>query len=359
MVSELAGPFAFGLSAFALIFAATQLLAISRLVAAEHAPVSAAIEYFLWQLPQIIVTVVPMAMLLGTLLALQRLSGESEITAMKAGGIGLIRAVAPLFVTSVIVSVAALAAQEQIVPYANDRATYVRDQVIRHTSPIREGNLTVTTSGPNGGRQVITAGGFEASTETMLDATVIQFDKENRPELFVFAERANYDPPSWTFENVREYTFHGTDVEYQTAPRQRLEIGVKPSQLIQRAANNSPENMSRKQVREVLASGSLDVSQTRAYEYAYAEKLARPFASVVFTLIALPFGMRPTRGGGAGLGFGLAVAILFVYFIVASVFSYVFTSLPGGPVVATIGAWTPNVLFALFGAALVRRTALA
>lgn len=358
MISELAGPFAFGLSAFALIFAATQLLAISRLVAAEHAPVGAAVEYFLWQLPQIIITVVPMAMLLGTLLALQRLSGESEIVAMKAGGIGLMRATAPVLVAAVFVSFVALIAQEQLVPYANDKATYIRDQVIRHTSPIKEGNLTVTTSGPNGGRQVITAGGFEASTETMLDATVIQYDKNNQPELFVFAERANYDPPAWTFENVREYSFHGTDIEYQTAPRQRLEIGLRPSQLIQRAANNSPENMSRKQVREVLESGQLDVSQTRAFQYAYAEKLARPFASVVFTLIALPFGMRPTRGGGMGLGFGLAVAILFVYFIVASVFSYVFTSFPGGPVVATVGAWTPNVIFAAIGAVLVRRLAM-
>ncbi len=112
MVSELAGPFAFGLSAFALIFAATQLLAISRLVAAEHAPVGAAVDYFLWQLPQIVVTVMPMAMLFGTLLALQRLSGESEIVAMKAGGIGFIRTMAPVFVASVVVSFAALAAQE-------------------------------------------------------------------------------------------------------------------------------------------------------------------------------------------------------------------------------------------------------
>jgi hypothetical protein len=100
MVSELSGPFAFGLSAFTLIFAATNILAISRLVSEEHAPLVAAVEYFLWQLPQIVVTIVPMAMLLGTLLAMQRLSGESEITALKAGGVGLIRAVAPLLIVS-------------------------------------------------------------------------------------------------------------------------------------------------------------------------------------------------------------------------------------------------------------------
>src|SRR5579862_2424190 len=108
MITELGGPFSFGLSAFTLIFAASNLLAISRLIADEHAPLWAAIAYFFWQIPSIIVLVIPMAMLLGTLLALQRLSGESEITAMKAGGISLVRAVYPLLAVGLGISLLAL-----------------------------------------------------------------------------------------------------------------------------------------------------------------------------------------------------------------------------------------------------------
>jgi lipopolysaccharide export system permease protein len=89
LVTELGGPSLFGLSAFTLIFVATQILAIGRLVSEEHASLIAAIEYFLWDMPQYLLYVIPMAMLLGTLLAMQRLSAESEITAMKAGGISL------------------------------------------------------------------------------------------------------------------------------------------------------------------------------------------------------------------------------------------------------------------------------
>src|SRR5579862_6276515 len=87
MVAELSGPFTFGISAFMLIFVATNLLSLSRLITEEHAPLWAAIEYFLWSLPQVVPYVLPMATLLGVLLAMQRLSGESEITAMKAGGV--------------------------------------------------------------------------------------------------------------------------------------------------------------------------------------------------------------------------------------------------------------------------------
>jgi lipopolysaccharide export system permease protein len=104
LVSELRGPFTFGLTAFTLIFVATQLLALGRLVSEEHAPLWAAIVYFLWQMPGVVLLVIPMAMLLGTLLAMQRLSSDSEITALKAGGISLARIVTPLLVGGFLLS---------------------------------------------------------------------------------------------------------------------------------------------------------------------------------------------------------------------------------------------------------------
>ena len=77
-------------------------------------------------MPQYLLLVIPMAMLLGTLLAMQRLSSESEITAMKAGGISLSRIVAPLLLVGFVVSLLALAVQELFVPFANDKAAYIR-----------------------------------------------------------------------------------------------------------------------------------------------------------------------------------------------------------------------------------------
>jgi len=359
MVSELGGPFTFGLSAFTLIFAATDILAISRLVAEEHAPLASAIEYFLWQLPQIVITVVPMAMLLGVLLALQRLSGESEITAMKAGGIGLVRAVAPLLLVGLGVSFVALALQEGVVPFANDRATYLREEVIKHVGPFGGGSHTVTTSLPGGGKQVTFFGGYDAATQTLLNVTVIKYDAQNQPQVIVFAERAKYQMPTWTFSDAKEYRFNPDHTTYLSeAPEQQIDVGEKPSQIQQAVTNKNREEMSRAEIREVIGAGQLSPRETRAFQTSYEEKLARPFASFVFTLIAVPFGLRPPRGGGStGLGFGLAVAIVFVYFVIASVVSAITTSLPGGYVVSTIGAWTPNLLFTIIGAWLLQRAA--
>jgi len=360
MVAELWGPFTFGLSAFTLIFAATDILAISRLVAEEHAPLGIAIEYFLWQLPQIVITVVPMAMLLGVLLALQRLSGESEITALQAGGIGLQRAVAPLLIVGFVVSLLALFLQDTVVPFANDTAVSLREQAIKRVGPFGGGSHTVTTSLPGGGKQVTFFGGYDAATQTLLEVTVIKYDAGNHPQIIVFAHRARYDAPTWTFSDAQEYSFNADGTTYyQREAEQQVDVGEKPSQIQQTITNKNREEMSPSELRDVIASGQLSPQETRAFQTSYEEKIARPFASFVFALIAIPFGLRPPRGGGGvGLGFGLAVAIVFVYFVIASIVSAITTSLPGGYVVSTIGAWTPNALFTGIGAVMLRRAAL-
>ena len=116
--------------------------------------------------------------------------------------------------------------------------------------------------------------------------------------------------------------------------------------------------MSRSQIRQIIDSGQLSPQEVRAYQTSYEMKLARPFASFVFTLLAVPFGLRPMRGGGGtGAGFGLAVAIVFVYFVIASIFSAIFTGLPGGYAVSTLGAWAPNAIFTAIGVILLRRAA--
>jgi lipopolysaccharide export system permease protein len=357
ITTELIDPALFGLSAFTLILVATNLLAISKLVANEHAPLWAVIEYFLWQLPGIVVLVIPMAMLLGVLLSLQRLSGENEITAMKAGGISLVRIVTPLLGVGVAVSIAALILQEGLAPFANDRATEIRQSVIQHISPFSGGTLTVNLPLSGGARQLTTATGYEPSTQTLVNVTVVQFDRYGKPRVFIFSKKARFNPPSWQFTDATWYYFYPDgSTAVKQAPQDQVDIGESAGELTQRKANDNPEDMSRAEIRDVLSSGQLSPVKIREYQLTYEEKLARPFACFVFTLLAIPFGLRPTRGGGRGLGFGLAVLIIFVYFVVDSVVSAIFSTFSGG-LTAMIGAWFPNVLFTVIGAWLLLRAA--
>jgi len=353
MVAQLGGPSLFGGAAFTLIFIATQILAIGRLVAQEHASLWVAIEYFLWQMPYYLLLVIPMAMLFGTLLSMQRLSGDSEITAMKAGGISLVRMLLPLAVIGLAVSFASLILQEELVPLANDRAAYLREEVIERLSPVAS-NLTVVTALPGGGKQVTIAGALDAATQSLLNVTVLRYDDNQRLAEMIVSARARYDPPTWTFQNATTYEFSAGDVSGTLiSPRLSVDIGEPPNEVAKRSIqSDDPENLSRGEIKIALDTLTLSEPQRRAFTATYAAKLARPFSALVFVLFAFPLGMRSVRGGGAALGFGAALAIVFVYYVISTI------ALNVGSLaqpLAGIAAWTPNALFSLIGVWLLRR----
>jgi lipopolysaccharide export system permease protein len=355
LVAELLGPALFGAAAFTLIFVATQFLAIGRLVSQQNVPLLVAIEYFLWEMPAYLLDVVPMAMLFGTLLSIGRLSSESEITALKAGGVSLIRMFLPLAVVGLFVSFAALIVQEALVPLANDQAAYLQETAIEHVSPAAS-NLSAVTNLAGGGKQVTIAGGLDAATQTLLNVTVLQYDSKQQPQEMIVSKRAHYDAPTWQFYDATTYHFSNEgDVSDKmvTPGTLSVDIGERPSEMAKHALQaNDPENLSRSEIKNALDNATLSEPQRRLFGATYAAKLARPFTSLVFVLFAFPLGMRRIRGGGAALGFGLALAIVFVYYVITTIALSIGTiALP----LAGIAAWTPNALFSLIGLMLLRR----
>lgn len=356
MVSELSGPFLFGLLAFTSLLAANEILNIGKLITNDHAPLWAAIEVFLWSLPSTMAFVIPMAMLLGTLLTLQRLSGESEVIAMKAGGIALMRIVLPIFACGLALSFITLAMQEWVAPFAQDRITEIENSVIRHASAFNR-DLTVTAPLPGGGRQISVATGYDTTTQALLNVTLIQYDKANTPTLVAFAKRADFQADKWYLNDVSTYSFNGdgTVTQEPHTPSLEVALGETPSGIVQRINHDDPEQMSRVQISQIIQSGQLTENQLRKYVMTYQEKLARPFACFVFALLAVPFGIRQARGGGnASLGFGLAIGIVFVYYVVSTICSYFGEALLP---TAVFWAWLPNMLFSLIGLQRVRMAA--
>lgn len=356
MLSELGGPFGFGLAAFTMIIAANQILNLGRLVSNDRVSLFTVVGLFFWQLPSEIVLVIPMACLLGTLLAMQRLSSESEITAMKAAGIGFLRIVAPLLGAGILISFLMYALQEGLVPYANARVTEIENVAINHTSAFSR-DLTVVAPLPGGGRQVTIAAGYDPNSAALLHVTLVQYDRNHVPTQIVFADRAEFLADRWTLENSSVYRFNpdGTTVAEPSVAEQQVQIGENPTDIVKRISNDDPESMSRSQIASIVRTGQLTENELRKYVTTYQEKLAQPLACFVFILIAIPFGVGALRGGGnVSIGFGLAVLIIFVYYIVMTVCSYIGEAfLP----LAWLWAWMPNIIFTGIGLSRIRKVA--
>jgi lipopolysaccharide export system permease protein len=263
-----------------------------------------------------------------------------------------------LAVVGVVVSLVALLVQEGLVPLANDRAAYIREEVIEHLSPAAS-NLTVVTPLPGGGKQVTIAGALDPQTQSLLNVTVLRYDNKARLGEMIVSGQARYEASTWTFHDAMTYRFGpaGDMTESMNSPTLVVDVGEKPNQVAKRNfSSQDPENLSRAEIASALATNALSDAQRRSFSATYEAKLARPFSSLVFVLFAAPLGLRRVRGGGTPLGFGLAVVIVFVYYVIATLFLAIGSSALW---LAGIAAWAPIVIFGAIGIWLLRRATAA
>lgn len=343
IVTELGGPFLFGIAAFTSMFVAGELLNIARLVSEEHASIWAAAKYFLYTLPETLVLTFPMAMLLAVLLAVSRLSADFEITAMRAGGTSLYRISAPIVAVGLIASFIALVFQEYVVPNAANKANQILRSEIQGGQAVIS-NQVVTTVLPNGDVQATYAFGFDPATAELKNTTVTIYRGDQLVTMLT-APRARYRGMAWEFFNAQAYALRPTCCRISYYPVLDVDIGADPSQLVERT--KAPEQMSRAELRALLGSG---VKQTDRSRYAlllvtYDSKLARPFSVLVFTLLAIPLAIRPGRSS-SGAGFGISIAIVFAFYVATTVCLAIGR---GNPQLSFVMAWLPDVVFCVAG----------
>ncbi|MEG1580611.1 MAG: LptF/LptG family permease [Bacteroidaceae bacterium] len=94
--------------------------------------------HFFWYMALTLVPqALPLAILLGTLISFGNLGEKFELTAMKAAGVSLLRIMTPLFILSVLLSVASFYFQNVISPKAQSKLTTLLFS-IKQSSPVLE-----------------------------------------------------------------------------------------------------------------------------------------------------------------------------------------------------------------------------
>jgi lipopolysaccharide export system permease protein len=352
VVKELGGPFLFGLAAFTLLFVAGNLLNIARLVSEEHASVFAAAKYFVYTLPATLVLTFPMSMLLAVLLAMSRISGDSELVAIRAGGVSLYRIAAPFVAVGALASAVGFLFQEYVVPYASAKANDILHTEIQSGGTGALANQTVSTRLANGDQQVTFAQGFDPKAN-QLQGTTVEVFRAGMLFSLLYAPRATYSQDQWQFQDAVLYGLQPPCCKVSYYPVLEIDIGADPSQIVE--FTKSPEDMSRDEIANLLRSGvkSTDRSRYALLQVTFDSKLARPFAALVFTLLAMPLGIRPQRSS-SGAGFGISILIVFAFYVVSTVCLAIGRSDPN---LSLVMAWLPNVLFCGTGIWLLREAA--
>lgn len=324
VLKELIGPWIFGVSMFTmLLIAATYLGRIARYVV-EGVSSGLILKITVLLLPAILVKTFAMALLLGALLAFGRLSGDSEITAIRAAGVSLYRIIAPVSIFSLLVAVLSFYMDEQMVPASARESEAIMTQIaskgnIKSLQPIehieKANNRVVAMIG---------ALNFSLLDRTLQGVHVVAYDKDGHETWIMFAKELDFtDLKRWRLRGQADiFSRDGTQhFSINDAwPEQIPGLASTPDELFAgQNIDNDVWSMGQiqEQIKKGRETGNLTLEQIRNLEYGYWNKLALPLAAFIFGTLGATLGIRNHRTGAA-TGFAISVAIIFSYFTLAN-----------------------------------------
>lgn len=131
---EHVGPFVFALIVFTFIMLMNQVARQFQNLAGKGLGAEVIVQIFALSIPLTVAVTIPMAVLVGTMAAFGRLSGDNEVTAMRANGIGLHQIIAPTLAAAIVVAGLSVWFNDTILPESNHRLSQLM-QDIQRTKP--------------------------------------------------------------------------------------------------------------------------------------------------------------------------------------------------------------------------------
>jgi LPS export ABC transporter permease LptG len=333
-------------------------------------PMSLLLEYFALAIPGMLRLTLPISCLVGGVVTFTLLSRTGELTAIKAAGISMRRAVVPVLLVTAVLCAGMFLFDDKIelplggdrsvtVGWAisvttNQRADEVRDE-IQNRSPSTKGM-------PAGGRWALGPKGERLYHYRMHDPeqglfqglSVFEVDRAT-PRILShrFTPLARWTGTAWSFDSgwYREF---GADesIVYEQLTEQESAAWDPPDTFSRREAlagarssSTLQEQMSSQDLLariDELASSGYDTSRLRV---ALWGKLAQTLTPLVMVLLGLPFAFKVGRRGSL-YGIGVAILLVIVYWGTFAVFNALGLETILPPLLA---AWTPNVLYGLLG----------
>lgn len=345
VLKELLYPFVFGIASFSSIFiASTMLFKITQYITKYGASIDSVMRMFMYNLPEVINYTFPMSMLLAALMAFGKLSGSSEIVAMKSGGISYHRIVAPVVVVGFIVSMFSMVWAEKVVPRCKARASYILNvEIKRNTKPIQQEHIIIKSF--SSGKQSITyANKFDENKGMMSDVTTEEFEKGSIVRVQT-AKRAYWEHGSWRMEDGKIFALNERDGVQSSISfkEQKLPLDMSPRQISWE--QKDPEEMTIGELKEsirVLEKQKLSAARQ------WCEMFMRiniPLASLFFAVIGACLGTQKQRTSSS-IGLGISIIVIFIYYAVMTLS----TGLGKGGVISPfIACAIPNILCAIIG----------
>jgi LPS export ABC transporter permease LptG/LPS export ABC transporter permease LptF len=338
-----------GLTVFTFVLFVPQLVRLMELVIRHAADAPTVGILFLCTLPGVFTFTLPMAVLVGVLIGLGRLSADSEIIALHALGIGMRRLLVPVGALAGFAALFTLSMTSWIGPQAlmkfraleealrSSQASFeIQPRVFDERFPKLVLYVQDVEAAATRWRGIFLAetGLEDGSRLTLAEEAIVVADRQQGKLQLSLRNGTTH-----------EYSPHEPD-RYVVSTFGQSDVPVTVTAIV--ARRNLPRSPP-----EMPFSDLLDPSRAGALERSVElhRRLAFPAACLVFAFLAVPLGARPRRGGRAG-GFVLTLLLICGYYLLLVMGTALARR---GTLSPALGVWGANLVGFLLGVYLLPR----
>ncbi|NLV90992.1 MAG: YjgP/YjgQ family permease [Firmicutes bacterium] len=345
-VKEFLGPFVACVGGITILLISGYLFELSDLVFVKRVPFAVVLQLLGYRIPAVLTLTLPIGVLFATFLSLGRFVKDNELTVMLCAGHRLARFALPYLVIGLAVSGITLAANEHLVPYTNHReANILRRLVLQDGLPVIEEK--VFFKDPD--NRFFYINRVDRDRNLLSEVMIYVPNPESDFPTLITARTGEFRDNLWHLQNGIQREFDSQGYLRREVVFATLDIVTEEPAEAYLGKQKTTEEMNRRELREHIAVFEASGIKVDSFVVDYHLKLALPGASLIFVLLAVPFGFHSGRGGRffavlVGLG------IVFLYYAATSIFR----SMGANGILATgPAAWLSNILFGGVGAAAI------
>jgi len=289
-------------------------------------------------------TFLPVAVFISVIYFTSRLTNQTEIVSVLAGGISFYRFTLPYVWVALFLAGSAMLMNNLVLPWANTKKnSYQYDHLLSNSK--REEYYSKQRVGSQiSPSEFVFIDSYDRVNKSGNSFTYQKFDSTVLKEQIIAAGfEWNEKDQTYMLQSVYSRTINADKTEVlKYDPSLNKKFAAAPDEIL--PEGYAAETMNTAELSRFIQNqkekGSANVN---AYQNELNARIANPFSTIILTILALSLSSVKRRGGiGINLAVGIVLAFIYIFFSqITSTFS------EKGFVSPLIAAWIPNISFGL------------
>ncbi len=351
IVREILPPFAIALVVFTFVLIIPFIIELAEELIAKGVAWPVILRLMITLVPASLGLAIPMALLLGILVAFGRLSSDREVVVLMACGVSPFRLLRPVMILALSAAAGDVYVLARAIPDANQAHREITLGIVADRAEGQVRAREFFDDFPNTVlyvREIPLEGGWQ---------DVFAADMKDAAQPIVYVARRGrmlIDRQARTIEMVLEdgaqHTTKASDpATYEMVRFDQVIVSLDPQSVFQNTLPRGYREMTIPELRSSIRELQHNNLPFHNPVMEIHKKFSIPFACIVFTLVGVGLGVS-NRKDGKLASFVLGIAVIFTYYVI------MFTSeamTKGALMPAWLAMWVPNVLLGAAGIALL------